>query len=180
MAKGRALTPRSDLDQSAFSTAISRQIEPHWLLFQHVSQSLCLVRRLPSRHKLANHSKASVGRQVKRFGPQRVREAEGDRLSKKPQVVIVGAGFGGLGVAEHLAHVPADLTFIDRHNYHTFQPLLYVFHLIMSLLLCVLCASIIHTLEAWHSQLHFPQVHHRLKRPRRHATDCASFRDRQS
>src|SRR6266481_4894308 len=46
-------------------------------------------------------------------------------MSKYPHVVIVGAGFGGLGVAEHLAHVPLDVTLIDKHNYHTFQPLLY-------------------------------------------------------
>ena len=46
-------------------------------------------------------------------------------MSKYPQVVIVGAGFGGLGVAEQLAHVPVQVTLIDRHNYHTFQPLLY-------------------------------------------------------
>jgi NADH dehydrogenase len=46
-------------------------------------------------------------------------------MSKKPHVVIVGAGFGGLGVAEHLGHVNVDVTLIDRHNYHTFQPLLY-------------------------------------------------------
>jgi NADH dehydrogenase len=46
-------------------------------------------------------------------------------MSNKPHVVIVGAGFGGLGVAEQLAHVPVDVTLIDKHNYHTFQPLLY-------------------------------------------------------
>jgi NADH dehydrogenase len=46
-------------------------------------------------------------------------------MSKHLHVVIVGAGFGGLGVAEQLAHVPIDVTLIDRHNYHTFQPLLY-------------------------------------------------------
>src|SRR5689334_7899640 len=46
-------------------------------------------------------------------------------MSNYPHVVIVGAGFGGLGVAEQLAHVPVDITLIDRHNYHTFQPLLY-------------------------------------------------------
>jgi NADH dehydrogenase len=46
-------------------------------------------------------------------------------MSKYPHVVIVGAGFGGLGVAEQLGHVPVDVTLIDRHNYHTFQPLLY-------------------------------------------------------
>jgi len=46
-------------------------------------------------------------------------------MSNNPHVVIVGAGFGGLGVAEELAHVPVAVTLIDRHNYHTFQPLLY-------------------------------------------------------
>src|SRR5215472_9827183 len=46
-------------------------------------------------------------------------------MSTKPRVVIVGAGFGGLEAAEHLAHVPVEVTLIDRNNYHTFQPLLY-------------------------------------------------------
>lgn len=46
-------------------------------------------------------------------------------MQNRPHVVIVGAGFGGLGVAEQLAHVPVRVTLIDRHNYHTFQPLLY-------------------------------------------------------
>jgi NADH dehydrogenase len=46
-------------------------------------------------------------------------------MENYPHVVIVGAGFGGLGVAEQLAHVPVRVTLIDRHNYHTFQPLLY-------------------------------------------------------
>ena len=42
-----------------------------------------------------------------------------------PHVLSVGAGFGGLGAAEQLVHVPVHVTLIDRHNYHTFQPLLY-------------------------------------------------------
>src|ERR1700760_2778543 len=46
-------------------------------------------------------------------------------MSTTPRVAIVGAGFGGLEVAEQLAHVPVDVTLVDRHNYHTFQPLLY-------------------------------------------------------
>jgi NADH dehydrogenase len=41
------------------------------------------------------------------------------------QVVIVGAGFGGLKAAEALAHLPVKITVIDRKNHHTFQPLLY-------------------------------------------------------
>lgn len=43
----------------------------------------------------------------------------------RPQVVIVGAGFGGLTAAQALARTPIDVTLIDRHNYHYFQPLLY-------------------------------------------------------
>src|SRR5215470_9017257 len=46
-------------------------------------------------------------------------------MSTTPHVAIVGAGFGGLGVAEQLDHVPVEVTLIDQHNYHTFQPLLY-------------------------------------------------------
>jgi len=41
------------------------------------------------------------------------------------RVVILGAGFGGLEAAKGLARVDADLTVIDQHNYHLFQPLLY-------------------------------------------------------
>ena len=44
---------------------------------------------------------------------------------RRPKVVIVGAGFGGLFAAKALSGVPADVTLIDRHNYHLFQPLLY-------------------------------------------------------
>jgi NADH:ubiquinone reductase (H+-translocating) len=42
-----------------------------------------------------------------------------------PRVVIVGAGFGGLNAAQALAHLPVQITVIDRQNFHTFQPLLY-------------------------------------------------------
>ncbi len=43
----------------------------------------------------------------------------------RPRVVIVGAGFGGLWTAKGLAGHNVDVTIIDRHNYHTFIPLLY-------------------------------------------------------
>jgi NADH:ubiquinone reductase (H+-translocating) len=42
-----------------------------------------------------------------------------------PDVVIVGAGFGGLRAARALKDVPVRVTVIDRNNYHLFQPLLY-------------------------------------------------------
>lgn len=44
---------------------------------------------------------------------------------KRPHVVIVGAGFGGLRVALSLKKSPVDVTVIDRSNHHLFQPLLY-------------------------------------------------------
>lgn len=43
----------------------------------------------------------------------------------RPQVVIVGGGFGGLAAARELADAPVDVTVLDRRNYHLFQPLLY-------------------------------------------------------
>ena len=42
-----------------------------------------------------------------------------------PRIVILGAGFGGLFAAKKLSRVDADVTVVDRHNYHLFQPLLY-------------------------------------------------------
>lgn len=46
-------------------------------------------------------------------------------LEGLPRVVIVGAGFGGLSCAAALARTPVQVTLIDSHNYHLFQPLLY-------------------------------------------------------
>jgi NADH dehydrogenase len=40
-------------------------------------------------------------------------------------VVILGAGFGGLGVALGLAKSPVRITIVDQRNHHLFQPLLY-------------------------------------------------------
>lgn len=48
-----------------------------------------------------------------------------DTPRQTPHVVIVGAGFGGLSAARRLATTPVQVTLIDRHNYHLFQPLLY-------------------------------------------------------
>ncbi|HLZ08277.1 MAG TPA: NAD(P)/FAD-dependent oxidoreductase, partial [Chloroflexota bacterium] len=45
--------------------------------------------------------------------------------SNRPRVVVVGAGFGGLSVVRGLSGAAADVLVVDRHNYHTFQPLLY-------------------------------------------------------
>jgi NADH:ubiquinone reductase (H+-translocating) len=39
----------------------------------------------------------------------------------KPQIIVVGGGFGGLYAARALAHLPVKLTVLDRKNHHTFQ-----------------------------------------------------------
>src|SRR5215470_14993626 len=48
-----------------------------------------------------------------------------DSRQQYPRVVIVGAGFGGLSAVKRLARAPFEVTVVDRHNYHLFQPLLY-------------------------------------------------------
>jgi NADH dehydrogenase len=47
------------------------------------------------------------------------------REDRRPHVVIVGGGFGGLQVARRLSDRRARITLIDRENHHLFQPLLY-------------------------------------------------------
>jgi len=44
---------------------------------------------------------------------------------RRPHVVIIGGGFGGLATAKALAKAPVNITLVDRRNHHLFQPLLY-------------------------------------------------------
>jgi NADH:ubiquinone reductase (H+-translocating) len=43
----------------------------------------------------------------------------------RPRVLVLGGGFAGVGAAQKLKDAAADVVLIDRHDYHTFQPLLY-------------------------------------------------------
>lgn len=45
--------------------------------------------------------------------------------SRRASVVIVGAGFAGLAIAQRLANTGFDVVLLDRNNYHTFQPLIH-------------------------------------------------------
>lgn len=46
-------------------------------------------------------------------------------MQKRPRVIIIGAGFGGLYAARTFIGKAVDVLLIDRQNYHTFTPLLY-------------------------------------------------------
>lgn len=45
--------------------------------------------------------------------------------SSNPRVVIIGGGFAGLALAKKLKNKNVQVVLLDKHNYHTFQPLLY-------------------------------------------------------
>ena len=45
--------------------------------------------------------------------------------SDKKRIVIIGGGFAGISLAKKLKNLDLQLVLIDKHNYHTFQPLLY-------------------------------------------------------
>jgi NADH dehydrogenase len=44
---------------------------------------------------------------------------------ERPRVLILGGGFAGVGAAQKLKDADAEVVLVDRHDYHTFQPLLY-------------------------------------------------------
>lgn len=46
-------------------------------------------------------------------------------VSNNPRVVIIGGGFAGIALAKKLRNKKVQVVLLDKHNYHTFQPLLY-------------------------------------------------------
>jgi len=44
---------------------------------------------------------------------------------RRPRVLILGGGFAGIGAARGLKKADVDVVLVDKHDYHTFQPLLY-------------------------------------------------------
>src|ERR1700722_14390427 len=48
-----------------------------------------------------------------------------ENTAQRPRIVIIGGGFGGINLAKKLKNKPVDILLLDKHNYHTFQPLLY-------------------------------------------------------
>jgi NADH dehydrogenase len=50
--------------------------------------------------------------------------AEGEQAAR-PRVLVLGGGFAGVGAARALKKADVDVVVVDKHDYHTFQPLLY-------------------------------------------------------
>jgi NADH:quinone reductase (non-electrogenic) len=48
-----------------------------------------------------------------------------ETTGRRPRVLILGGGFGGVGAAQKLRKSDVDVVLVDKHDYHTFQPLLY-------------------------------------------------------
>src|ERR1041385_8016809 len=46
-------------------------------------------------------------------------------MSDRPRVLVLGGGFAGIGAAQKLHKSETEVVLVDKHNYHTFQPLLY-------------------------------------------------------
>lgn len=42
-----------------------------------------------------------------------------------PRIIVIGGGFGGISFIKKLKSEKVQVVLFDRHNYHTFQPLLY-------------------------------------------------------
>jgi NADH dehydrogenase len=48
-----------------------------------------------------------------------------DARDGRPRVLVLGGGFSGIGAAQKLRKSDVDVVVVDKHDYHTFQPLLY-------------------------------------------------------
>ena len=67
----------------------------------------------------------AAGAQVVAVPLESINDKGSAAFAKTPHVVVVGGGFGGLELAKALRDTKLHVTLVDRHNYHTFQPLLY-------------------------------------------------------
>jgi len=51
--------------------------------------------------------------------------ATGPDNGRRPRVLVLGGGFAGIGAAQKLKKSDVEVLVVDKHDYHTFQPLLY-------------------------------------------------------
>ena len=68
-------------------------------------------------------ARTAAGRKQPRGGDTMTNSSENGRTN--PRVLILGGGFAGIGAARNLKDADVDVVLVDKHDYHTFQPLLY-------------------------------------------------------
>ena len=68
-------------------------------------------------------ARTAAGRKQPRGGVTMTNSSENGRTN--PRVLILGGGFAGIGAARKLKDADVDVVLVDKHDYHTFQPLLY-------------------------------------------------------
>ncbi len=86
-------------------------------------------------------------------------------MSERPRVLILGGGFAGVGAAQKLRKADAEVVLVDRHDYHTFQPLLY--QLATGLLETTAVGHSLRDLLERQDEHDHPQGHRDRHRPRR-------------
>ena len=67
----------------------------------------------------------SLAETLKQDNPLHIHEEVNIPKTEKPRIVIIGGGFAGIELAKKLKTNYYQVVMLDRHNYHTFQPLLY-------------------------------------------------------
>jgi len=78
---------------------------------------------MPERHFILRNGAAKLADQIVSRSP--IMPILSSQTARRPHVVIIGAGFGGLAATRALADAPVEVTLIDKRNHHLFQPLLY-------------------------------------------------------
>jgi NADH:quinone reductase (non-electrogenic) len=63
--------------------------------------------------------------QAAKIGGHQAMSPQGEHDHARPRVLVLGGGFAGIGAARALKKADADVVLIDKHDYHTFQPMLY-------------------------------------------------------
>ena len=87
-------------------------LPPYQLTLSGPHNKVNIPRRMPLiRQQLGNFTSYKMDLNIKKNGEKRI--------------VVIGGGFAGIELAKQLSRKKVQVVILDRHNYHTFQPLLY-------------------------------------------------------
>ena len=122
---GRACVRISDPESGASRTLWVDESYAYLMLFTGDTRPDVNRRSLAVEPMTCPPNAFRTGDSLIRLEPGRVDEQRlGDR-AVMTRVLILGGGFAGVGAAQKLKDADAEVVLVDRHDYHTFQPLLY-------------------------------------------------------